>query len=312
MSPLTPTLVLLLAAAAMASTATEWAKFKLQHEKVYSGEEDNTRMNIWNKNVKMVAKHNSEKHSYTMAINRFSDWTEEEFNNFLGYQARAERSTGKTFENVKTPETVDFRDEGKVTPPKDQGQCGSCWAFSATGALEGLWAKEMGELVSMSEQQLMDCGQGGCNGGHMINGWNHVAQAGGIQSEETYPYKHKDGHCQEDNSMFVAHCGGYEEVSPNESAMESALVEIGYPISIGVHAGSSFQHYHSGVYDDTHCKNGQLNHAILVVGYDKSGSEPYWIVKNSWGGSWGDHGYINMKMGVNTCGMKADPCYPTM
>jgi len=312
MSPLTPTLVLLLAAAAMASTATEWAKFKLQHEKVYSEEEDNTRMNIWNKNVKMVAKHNSEKHSYTMAINKFSDWTEEEFNNFLGYQARAERSTGKTFENVKTPETVDFRDEGKVTPPKDQGQCGSCWAFSATGALEGLWAKEMGELVSMSEQQLMDCGQGGCNGGHMINGWNHVAQAGGIQSEETYPYKHKDGHCQEDNSMFVAHCGGYEEVSPNESAMESALVEIGYPISIGVHAGSSFQHYHSGVYDDTHCKNGQLNHAILVVGYDKSGSEPYWIVKNSWGGSWGDHGYINMKMGVNTCGMKADPCYPTM
>jgi len=312
MSPLTPTLVLLLAAAAMASTATEWAKFKLQHEKVYSEEEDATRMNIWNKNVKMVAKHNSEKHSYTMAINRFSDWTEEEFNNFLGYQARAERSTGKTFENVKTPETVDYRDEGKVTPPKDQGQCGSCWAFSATGALEGLWAKEMGELVSMSEQQLMDCGQGGCNGGHMINGWNHVAQAGGIQSEETYPYKHKDGHCQEDNSMFVAHCGGYEEVSPNESAMESALVEIGYPISIGVHAGSSFQHYHSGVYDDTSCKHGQLNHAILVVGYDKSGSEPYWIVKNSWGGSWGDHGYINMKMGVNTCGMKADPCYPTM
>jgi len=312
MSPLTPTLVLLLAAAAMASTASEWAKFKLQHEKVYSEEEDATRMNIWNKNVKMVAKHNSEKHSYTMAINKFSDWTEEEFNNFLGYQARAERSTGKTFENVKTPETVDFRDEGKVTPPKDQGQCGSCWVFSATGALEGLWAKEMGELVSMSEQQLMDCGQGGCNGGHMINGWNHVAQAGGIQSEETYPYKHKDGHCQEDNSMFVAHCGGYEEVSPNESAMESALVEIGYPISIGVHAGSSFQHYHSGVYDDTHCKNGQLNHAILVVGYDKSGSEPYWIVKNSWGGSWGDHGYINMKMGVNTCGMKADPCYPTM
>lgn len=312
MSPLTPTLVLLLAAAAMASTATEWAKFKLQHEKVYSEEEDATRMNIWSKNVKMVAKHNSEKHSYTMAINKFSDWTEEEFNNFLGYQARAERSTGKTFENVKTPETVDFRDEGKVTPPKDQGQCGSCWAFSATGALEGLWAKEMGELVSMSEQQLMDCGQGGCNGGHMINGWTHVASAGGIQSEETYPYKHKDGHCQEDNSMFVAHCGGYEEVSPNESAMESALVEIGYPISIGVHAGSSFQHYHSGVYDDTSCKHGQLNHAILVVGYDKSGSEPYWIVKNSWGGSWGDHGYINMKMGVNTCGMKSDPCYPTM
>jgi len=312
MSPLTPTIVLLLAAAAMASTTTEWAKYKLHHSKVYTNEEDARRMYIWQKNYKMVEKHNSEKHSYTMAINKFSDWTVEEFNNFLGYQPRPERSTGKTYENVKTPDVVDYREEGKVTPPKDQGQCGSCWAFSSTGGIEGVWAKNMGELVSVSEQQLVDCAQGGCNGGHMINGWTHVAQVGGIQSEESYPYTHKDGHCQEDNSMYVAHVTGYEEVSPNENQMESALVEIGYPISIGVHAGSSFQHYHSGVYDDTHCKNGQLNHAILIVGYDKSGPEPFWIVKNSWGGSWGDHGYINMKMGVNTCGLKADPCYPTM
>merc|ERR1712061_779025 len=240
----TPTLVLLLAAAAMATTTTEWAKYKLQHSKVYSNEEDARRMYIWQKNYKMVEKHNSEKHSYTMAINKFSDWTVEEFNNFLGYQPRPERSTGKTY--------------------------------------EGVWAKNMGELVSVSEQQLVDCAQGGCNGGHMINGWTHVAQVGGIQSEDSYPYTHKDGHCQEDNSMYVAHVTGYEEVSPNENQMESALVEIGYPISIGVHAGSSFQHYHSGVYDDTHCKNGQLNHAILIVGYDKSGPEPFWIVKNSW------------------------------
>merc|ERR550519_2628483 len=128
MSPLTPTLVLLLAAAAMATTTTEWAKYKLEHSKA-------------------------------MAINKFSDWTVEEFNNFLGYQPRPERSTGKTYENVKTPEVVDYREEGKVTPPKDQGQCGSCWAFSSTGGIEGVWAKNMGELVSVSEQQLVDCAQ---------------------------------------------------------------------------------------------------------------------------------------------------------
>jgi len=313
MSPLTPTLVLLLAAAAMASTATEWAKFKLQHEKVYSEEEDNTRMNIWNKNVKMVAKHNSEKHSYTMAINKFSDWTEEEWNSFLGFRAREEKSNVITFENVATPDSVDYRNEDKVTPVKDQGQCGSCWAFSATGGIEGVWAVNMGELVSVSEQQLVDCVPGNdCDGGHMINAWNHVARAGGIQSEESYPYTHQNGRCKEDDSMYVAHVTGHGEVASSEDQMEQALVDIGYPLSIAVHAGSTFQHYHSGVYDDTHCKSGQLNHGILIVGYEKTGSEPFWIVKNSWGPEWGDHGYINMKMGVNTCGLNKDVSYPTM
>jgi cathepsin L len=313
MSPLSCTLVLMLASVAMASSwSADWANFKYQHTKIYSGEEDVTRMNIWHKNVKMVEKHNSENHSYTMAINKFSDWTEEEFQAYLGYQPRGEKTNVKHFQNSATPDAVDFRAEGKVTPPKDQGQCGSCWAFSATGGIEGVWAKNMGELVSVSEQQLVDCAQGGCNGGHMINGWTSVASNGGIMSEESYPYTAKDGNCHFDDGEVVSHVTGYEEVSPHESSMEAALVEIGYPISIGVHAGSSFQHYSSGVYSDNSCKNGQLNHAILVVGYDKTGSEPYWIVKNSWGGAWGDHGYINMKMGINICGIKSDPCYPTM
>merc|ERR1712010_439952 len=301
MSPFTPLAVLLLAGVAMAATS-EWNNFKLQHSKLYSEEEDVSRMNIWKKNVAMVEKHNSEDHSYTMAINKFSDWTNEEFNAFLGYQQQSgEKFNVKTFENVATPDSVDYRNENRVTPVKDQGQCGSCWAFSATGGIEGVWSKNMGELVSVSEQQMVDCAQGGCNGGHMINGWTSVASNGGIMSEESYPYTAKDGNCHFDDGEVVSHVTGYEEVSPHESSMEAALVEIGYPISIGVHAGSSFQHYSSGVYSDNSCKNGQLNHAILVVGYDKTGSEPYWIVKNSWGGAWGDHGYINMKMGINIC-----------
>jgi len=312
MYTMSSTLVLMLASAAMASSWTsDWASFKRQHGKMYSGDEDMTRMNIWIKNVKMVEKHNSEKHSYTMAINKFSDWTNEEFQTYLGYQPLGEKTNVKHFENAATPDSVDFRDEDKVTPPKDQGQCGSCWAFSATGGIEGVWAKTHNELVSVSEQQLVDCASGGCNGGHMINGWTYVAREGAM-SEESYQYEAQDLECRFAEAGVVAHVTGYEEVSPHESSIEAALAEIGYPISIGIHAGSSFQHYHSGVYDDSSCKYGSLNHAVLIVGYDKTGDEPYWIVKNSWGTGWGDGGYIKMAKDVNTCGMKNDPCYPTL
>merc|ERR1712112_653118 len=314
MSPFTPFAVLLLAGTAMSSTtSTSWASYKLQHEKVYSNEEDAARQYIWKKNVEMVEKHNSEDHSYTMAINKFSDWTVEEFNNFLGYKPIAEKFNVRTFENVATPDSVDYRNENRVTPVKDQGPCGSCWAFSATGGIEGVWSKTNGALVSVSEQQMVDCVRGNdCNGGHMINGWEYIASTGGIQSEETYPYTAHNGQCSEDNGQFVSHISGYEQVASNENQMEAALVEIGYPLSIAVHAGSSFQHYSSGVYHDGLCKYGQLNHAILAVGYDKSGSDPYWIVKNSWGTGWGNNGYIHMRMGSNVCGLKNDVSYPTM
>jgi cathepsin L len=313
MSPFTPLTVLLLAGVAMAATS-EWNNFKLQHSKLYSDEEDVSRMNIWKKNVAMVEKHNSEDHSYTMAINKFSDWTNEEFNAFLGYQQQSgEKFNVKTFENVATPDSVDYRNENRVTPVKDQGQCGSCWAFSATGGIEGVWSKNMGELVSVSEQQMVDCVSGNdCAGGHMINGWNHVASVGGIQSEESYPYTAQNGNCQFQDDMVVSHIAGYEQVPANEDQMEAALVEIGYPLSIAVHAGSSFQHYSSGVYHDSLCKYQGLNHAILIVGYEKTGSDPYWIVKNSWGSGWGEAGYIKMRMGANVCGLKKDVSYPTM
>jgi len=117
---------------------------------------------------------------------------------------------------------------------------------------------------------------------------------------------------EEMNSYTMAHCNGYERVSGSENSMEAAIYEVGYPLSVAIHVGSSFQHYSGGVYSDHSCKNGQVNHGVLVVGFDKTGSTPYWIVKNSWGASWGDGGYINMEMGYNTCQIAYDPMYPTL
>merc|ERR1711913_90549 len=208
---------------------------------------------------------------------------------------------------TNNPSKVDYRDEGAVTPVKNQGQCGSCWAFSATGGLEGMWKKTHGSLISMSEQ-LVDCGQGSCQGGYMETAWQTASN--GIEGENTYPYTGRDGSCHYNSNNQVATCSGTQRVSHSESSLETALATVGHPVSVAVHVGSSFQHYNGGVFSDPSCRNGQLNHAVLAVGYDKTGGTPFWIVKNSWGGSWGSSGYIKMKIGENSCGIANDPMYP--
>merc|ERR1712083_1277766 len=278
------------------SVSQQWTSFKATHAKKYSVKENTLRFNIWNANRKMVEEHNAGDHEWTMAMYEWSDWTQEEFaERMLGYQApeNLDSIPRKHFDNA-APSHIDFREEGKVTPVKNQGQCGSCWAFSATGALEGMWKQNRGELISMSEQQGVDCGQGSCNGGWMYWFWETVRN--GIESESTYPYTARDGSCHANSNNFVATNSGDRRVSQSESALESALVGAGHPVSVTVHVGSSFQHYSGGVFSDPLCQYGQLNHAILAVGYEKSGSS-YWMVKNSWGASWGSQGYINMKIG---------------
>jgi len=304
---------LALAVATQASLFDEWKSFKASHGKVYSKVEDGTRFAIWEANRAMVEKHNAGDHSYTMALNEASDWTQDEMNSrWLGLKPEGQIK-GKRIHYQLTadgPDHLDHREGGLVTPVKNQGQCGSCWAFSATGSLEGMWAKQNGELLSLSEQQLVDCGVGSCNGGYMTNAYDDAKN--GIQSEDDYPYEGRDGSCRYDSNSQVAHCNGYERVSGSENSMEAAIYEVGYPLSVAIHVGSSFQHYSGGVYSDHSCKNGQVNHGVLVVGFDKTGSTPYWIVKNSWGASWGDGGYINMEMGYNTCQIAYDPMYPTL
>jgi len=290
----------------------EWESFKKVWGKEYKSGEDSLRHGLWQSNKALVENHNMKaEKSFTLALNEASDWTEEEVANFrLGY-IDLDEGEGKTFpEKEGRPDLLDHREAGLVTEVKNQGHCGSCWAFSATGGIEGVWAKQVGELLSVSEQQLVDCAHGSCSGGNMGNAWDTAKD--GIMSEEDYPYEHKDGECRYNSSQAVASVTGHESVAHNEHDLEKALYQIGYPISIAVHAGSSFSHYKEGIYNDPECVEGKLNHAILVVGYNKTAPEPYWIVKNSWGKSWGQDGYIHMKMGENNCGLAKRPVYPVL
>jgi len=269
---------------------------------------------IFEETVDLINRHNARNFSYTMGINEFSDLTDDEFRSFYlmeGYEIpdTSNLTFFKEDRQVRSPSSLDYRDEGMVTAVKNQGQCGSCWAFSATGALEGMWKKTRGNLISMSEQQMVDCGQGGCNGGWMHWGWETVRN--GIESESSYPYTARDGSCHANSNNFVATNSGHQFVSQGESSLENALVQVGHPISVAVHVNMNFRHYNGGVFSDPECQNYQVNHAVLAVGYDKTSGTPHWIVKNSWGGGWGSRGYILMKIGENSCGISNIPMYPT-
>jgi len=293
------------------SVSQQWTSFKATHAKKYSVKENTVRFNIWNANRKMVEEHNAGDHEWTMALYEWSDWTQEEFaERMLGYIApeEADNHPRKHFELASdAPTHIDYREGGLVTPVKDQGQCGSCWAFSATGSMEGMWMKANNELLSLSEQQMVDCGQGSCNGGYMDNGW--VTVKDGANTEADYPYEAKDGQCRAKADSFVATNSGCEKVSHNEGALEAALADVGYPISVAIHVGTAFQHYKGGIFSSPLCRYGVLNHGVLAVGYEHGS---HWIVKNSWSASWGEQGYIRMKQGQNSCGITKDPMYPVV
>jgi len=212
----------------------------------------------------------------------------------------------------------DWRAQGAVTPVKNQQQCGSCWAFSTTGSLEGLNFITNGDLESYSEQQLVDCsgqyGNEGCDGGWPFWAMEYTA-AQGIELESVYPYTAQDGTCQYDSSSVVFTNGGYGNVTNyNEVDMETQILV--QPLSVCVEADQSvFQLYTGGVITSASCGT-QLDHAILAVGYNDQETTPYWIVKNSWGTSWGNAGYVYIGKSSSTndygiCGIAMNVAYPT-
>jgi len=253
-------------------------------------------------------------------MNEMGDMTHEEFKTTkLGYN-RVERPYSRKMnsegphEHISAPASVDWRTKNAVTPIKNQGQCGSCWAFSATGSMEGAVAIATGKLVSFSEQQLVDCstkyGNQGCNGGLMDQAFEYVIANKGLTTEANYAYTARDGTCNSAKAKAVAgSISKYVDVNAlgNDAALMSA-VAVG-PVSVAIEADKTcFQFYSSGVLTDPSCGT-QLDHGVLAVGYDSASK--YWIVKNSWGTSWGMSGYILIGQGLDECGINMEPSYAT-
>lgn len=303
-----------------------WKEFKILHDKTYDAlEEESRRFEIFRENVQKIEEHNKLYHlgkkSYYLGVNQFSDLKHEEFVKYNGLKKTSLKDGGCSSylaaNNLVEPDSVDWRKKGYVTDVKNQGQCGSCWSFSTTGSLEGQHFRKTGNLVSLSESQLVDCSQSfgneGCNGGLMDNAFKYIKSVGGLESEEDYPYKPKQGTCKFDDTKVAATDTGCVDVeSGSESALKKAVSEVG-PVSVAIDAShSSFQSYAGGVYDEPECSSEQLDHGVLCVGYgtDDQGQD-YWIVKNSWGAEWGEDGYVKMSRNKkNQCGIATQASYP--
>lgn len=206
-----------------------------------------------------------------------------------------------------------------MTPVKDQGQCGSCWAFAVTGALEGQHFRKTGQLVSLSEQNLVDCtsayGSRGCNGGYIHTSFLYIRDNKGIDSESSYAYLARQTSCHFLSSKVAATDTGFALLTRgSENELLKAVASIG-PIAVSIQVVHSFQSYHSGVYYEPNCDPSEPSgHAVLVVGYgtDARGGD-YWLVKNSWSTSWGEQGYIKMARNRNNnCGIGMLSVYPTV
>lgn len=230
----------------------------------------------------------------------------------MGFKGKRHEN-GVTLEAKDLPDSVDWRESGVVAPVKDQGSCGSCWAFSAIASLESRTAQKTKKVVELSEQNLVDCstseGDKGCNGGLMDFAFKYIEDNNGVDTEESYPYTGQDGNCEFKKADVGATLNKYVDVATSEESLQKAASEG--VVSVAIEANLFFQLYGGGVYSWP-CNNpAQLNHGVAVVGYG-SGDKMYWIVRNSWGPDWGEKGYVRMIRGKNICGIADSASYPVV
>jgi len=336
-----------------------WQDFKVKYDKKYNPIEEKKRYQIFLENVAQVVKLKMEHPLAEFGVNKFSDLTEEEFkiyHNAEKYYRSLDQNVERVSVNVNfsVADSVDWRAKGAVTSVKDQSHCGSCWAFSAVGNIEGQWAIAGHALIGLSEQELVSCDytSDGCQGGLMDSAfkWLMSDRSGDIMSEGKYPYVSGDGttrpckhlckalkdpatddwcaemcyneqgkplctpdlcDCSRNKTITAATISGYKDLPKNEAQLRAWLSTNG-PIAIGVAVplGRVWQSYTGGIM--TNCGVSTPNHGVLIVGYGTEGNQDYWIVKNSWGASWGEKGYIRLAYGSNQCNLVFSPSSSTV
>jgi cathepsin H len=288
-------------------------------------EDFDTRFAIFREKLQKIIAHNRDSSkAWKMGINEYSDMTDDEFKDHFRFEHGDEQkcsATGSGSLNYvgDLPTHKDWRDEGKVTPVKNQGKCGSCWTFSTVGAMEShaLIGRKSSPIPTFSEQQLVDCAGDydchGCSGGLPSYAFNYIRDHG-MTTEELYPYQAVDQTCTYNSNMArVTTAGPHNITAGDEIELHYALAFAG-PVSVAFQVVGDFRDYESGVYNSTDCKNGPMNvnHAVLAVGYGTNTTSglPYYTIKNSWGNTWGNSGYFDIQSGVNMCGIAVCNSFP--
>ena len=267
------------------------------------------RFGIWMTNCRYIKEHNRGNNNYMLGLNKFIIYTPAEYQALLGLKPHVKPNLMSTRTKFEGHANLDYRNKGVVNDIKDQSSCGSCWAFSAIQAVESAYALKTGNLISLSEQNLIDCVRKchGCNGGEIGCAYDYIIekQDGYFNKGSDYPYTGHEMNCAYEPSKGVCHISSYiYAVQGDESDLQAKIAQYG-PASVGIDASHlSFQLYSNGIYDEKKCLSTSINHGVGCVGYGTENNEKYWIVRNSWGKSWGENGYIRMTRGKeNQCGI---------
>uniref|UniRef100_A0A7S3J697 Uncharacterized protein n=1 Tax=Euplotes harpa TaxID=151035 RepID=A0A7S3J697_9SPIT len=289
--------------------------------KTFNVNHDMERFAIFKANVEKIISHNADPEStFTMGINHLTDLTAKEakeYYHIMADQKCAATASPRNSYLKASPSSWNWVDQGIVSPVKNQGECGSCWTFSTTGAMESHYKLATGHEVLLSEQELVDCPDEKkydchkCEGGLPSYAFNFIRDFG-LEEENDYPYRAKNATCHYDRSKAkVTTSGPFNITAGDEQQLKDELYNHG-PVSVAFEVVDDFMNYHSGVYSSKHCKNSpdDVNHAVLAVGYGTEKGVDYWLVKNSWSENWGDKGYFKIKRGVNMCGIAVCNSYP--
>ncbi|KAL4227226.1 hypothetical protein ACF0H5_012671 [Mactra antiquata] len=304
----------------------DWLVFKKTYNKTYANTDEEIRRRLyWEDTGRFIEKHNHKYErgevTFTVGENAFADMAEDEFEdiymNGLVVPNEAEEEMGTFYGPVEdTMVSQDWREQKIVTPVRNQGSCGSCWAFASVGAIESAHAKKTGQMLDLSEQNLLDCNRGnrgnwGCRGGWMNIAFNYLKGTSGIDDERCYPYIGRESACRYRRDCARVRITGYTSVNKDESSLQYAVGKYG-PVAIAMDTNNrEFWYYKTGIYYQAVCNRRRPTHAMLIVGFKRYRSGEAWIIKNSWGTSWGYNGYLYLaKNRGDTCGVTLHASYP--